>query len=165
MLASLEVPRTSASSAKVSRWENNSARNSGRPDRRDQRRRLCYRSRDMPDGVKVGVFVGNAETGRRRPLTADARQHWGTRAQRPRHIPLGRAARPESFLGPAPFLASELSANVTGSLIGRRLWRERGRPFAMAAASQAPRLACQAWTSPARRLWTTAKSPWPGFAR
>jgi hypothetical protein len=80
-----------------------------------------------------GCLIATPKRGGDGPLPLMRCQHWGTWAQRPRHIPLGRAARPESFLGPAPLLASELSAYVTGSVIGRRLWRERGGPPAMAA--------------------------------
>jgi NAD(P)-dependent dehydrogenase (short-subunit alcohol dehydrogenase family) len=33
------------------------------------------------------------------------------------HTPLGRAGKPEDIVGPAIFLASDLSAYVTGSII------------------------------------------------
>jgi 3-oxoacyl-[acyl-carrier protein] reductase len=33
------------------------------------------------------------------------------------HTPLGRAGRPEDIVGPAIFLASDLSAYVTGSIV------------------------------------------------
>jgi NAD(P)-dependent dehydrogenase (short-subunit alcohol dehydrogenase family) len=33
------------------------------------------------------------------------------------HTPLGRAGRPEDIVGPAVFLASDLSAYVTGSIV------------------------------------------------
>jgi 3-oxoacyl-[acyl-carrier protein] reductase len=33
------------------------------------------------------------------------------------HTPLGRAGKPEDIVGPAIFLASDLSAYVTGSIV------------------------------------------------
>jgi NAD(P)-dependent dehydrogenase (short-subunit alcohol dehydrogenase family) len=67
------------------------------------------------DGVRVNAIgPGFIET----PLNA------GTRANNPEavkmfieHTPLGRAGRPEDIVGPALFLASDLSAYVTGSIV------------------------------------------------
>jgi NAD(P)-dependent dehydrogenase (short-subunit alcohol dehydrogenase family) len=67
------------------------------------------------DGVRVNaVGPGFIET----PLNA------GTRANHPEyvkvfmdHTPLGRAGQPEDIVGPAIFLASDLSAFVTGSIV------------------------------------------------
>jgi 3-oxoacyl-[acyl-carrier protein] reductase len=67
------------------------------------------------DGVRVNAIgPGFIET----PLNA------GTRANNPEavkmfidHTPLGRAGRPEDMVGPALFLASDLSAYVTGSIV------------------------------------------------
>jgi 3-oxoacyl-[acyl-carrier protein] reductase len=67
------------------------------------------------DGVRVNAIgPGFIET----PLNA------GTRANNPEavkmfidHTPLGRAGRPEDIVGPAIFLASDLSAYVTGSIV------------------------------------------------
>jgi NAD(P)-dependent dehydrogenase (short-subunit alcohol dehydrogenase family) len=33
------------------------------------------------------------------------------------HTPLGRAGKPEDIVGPAVFLASDMSAYVTGSMV------------------------------------------------
>jgi 3-oxoacyl-[acyl-carrier protein] reductase len=68
-----------------------------------------------PFGVRVNAIgPGFIET----PLNA------GTRANNPGavkmfidHTPLGRAGRPEDIVGPAIFLASDLSAYVTGSIV------------------------------------------------
>src|SRR5438270_12768816 len=67
------------------------------------------------DGVRVNAIgPGFIET----PLNA------GTRANNPdgvrlfmEHTPLGRAGQPEDIVGPAIFLASDLSAFVTGSMV------------------------------------------------
>jgi len=67
------------------------------------------------DGVRVNaVGPGFIET----PLNA------GTRANHPEyvkvfmdHTPLGRAGKPEDIVGPAIFLASDLSAFVTGTIV------------------------------------------------
>jgi 3-oxoacyl-[acyl-carrier protein] reductase len=67
------------------------------------------------DGVRVNAIgPGFIET----PLNA------GTRASNPDavkmfidHTPLGRAGKPEDIVGPAIFLASDLSAYVTGSIV------------------------------------------------
>jgi NAD(P)-dependent dehydrogenase (short-subunit alcohol dehydrogenase family) len=67
------------------------------------------------DGVRVNAIgPGLIET----PLNAQAR------ANNPElvktfldHTPLGRAGKPEDIVGPALFLASELSAYVTGSIV------------------------------------------------
>jgi len=67
------------------------------------------------DGVRVNaVGPGFIET----PLNA------GTRAHHPEyvkvfmdHTPLGRAGQPEDIVGPAIFLASDLSAFVTGTIV------------------------------------------------
>jgi NAD(P)-dependent dehydrogenase (short-subunit alcohol dehydrogenase family) len=67
------------------------------------------------DGVRVNAIgPGFIET----PLNA------GTRANNPEavkmfidHTPLGRAGKPEDIVGPAIFLASDLSSYVTGSIV------------------------------------------------
>ena len=67
------------------------------------------------DGVRVNAIgPGFIET----PLNAQVR------ATNPalikiflEHTPLGRAGKPEDIVGPAVFLASDLSAYVTGSII------------------------------------------------
>jgi NAD(P)-dependent dehydrogenase (short-subunit alcohol dehydrogenase family) len=67
------------------------------------------------DGVRVNAIgPGFIET----PLNADVR------AKRPElvqifldHTPLGRAGRPEDIVGPAIFLASDMSAYVTGTIL------------------------------------------------
>jgi NAD(P)-dependent dehydrogenase (short-subunit alcohol dehydrogenase family) len=67
------------------------------------------------DGVRVNaVGPGFIET----PLNA------ATRAHHPEyvkvfmdHTPLGRAGKPEDIVGPAIFLASDLSAFVTGAIV------------------------------------------------
>ena len=67
------------------------------------------------EGVRVNAIgPGFIET----PLNAQ------TRANHPErvkifldHIPLGRAGKPEDIVGPAIFLASDLSAYVTGSIV------------------------------------------------
>jgi NAD(P)-dependent dehydrogenase (short-subunit alcohol dehydrogenase family) len=67
------------------------------------------------DGVRVNAIgPGLIET----PLNA------GVRANNPElvkvfidHTPLGRAGKPEDIVGPAIFLASDLSAYVTGSIV------------------------------------------------
>ena len=67
------------------------------------------------DGVRVNAIgPGFIET----PLNA------GTRANNPDavkmfidHTPMGRAGKPEDIVGPAIFLASDLSAYVTGSIV------------------------------------------------
>jgi 3-oxoacyl-[acyl-carrier protein] reductase len=67
------------------------------------------------DGVRVNAIgPGFIET----PLNA------ATRANNPdgvrlfiEHTPLGRAGKPEDIVGPAVFLASDLSAYVTGSIV------------------------------------------------
>lgn len=67
------------------------------------------------EGVRVNAIgPGIIET----PLNAD------TREKRPEawrwfvdHTPLGRAGQPEDIVGPALFLASDLSAFVTGSIV------------------------------------------------
>lgn len=67
------------------------------------------------DGVRVNAIgPGLIET----PINAEAR------AKNPElikvfldHTPLGRAGKPEDIVGPAVFLASDLSAYVTGSIV------------------------------------------------
>ena len=67
------------------------------------------------DGVRVNAIgPGFIET----PLNADVR------AKRPElvqifldHTPLGRAGRPEDIVGPAIFLASDMAAYVTGTIL------------------------------------------------
>jgi NAD(P)-dependent dehydrogenase (short-subunit alcohol dehydrogenase family) len=67
------------------------------------------------DGVRVNAIgPGVIET----PLNADVR------AKRPElvqifldHTPLGRAGRPEDIVGPAIFLASDMAAYVTGTIL------------------------------------------------
>ena len=67
------------------------------------------------DGVRVNAIgPGFIET----PLNASVR------ATNPElvkmfldHIPLGRAGKPDDIVGPAIFLASDLSAYVTGSIV------------------------------------------------
>ena len=68
-----------------------------------------------PEGVRVNAIgPGLIET----PLNAD------TRASGPdliqtfmNHTPLGRVGQPQDIVGPAVFLASEMSAYVTGSIV------------------------------------------------
>ena len=67
------------------------------------------------DGVRVNAIgPGLIET----PLNAQVR------ATRPElvqvfldHTPLGRAGKPEDIVGPAIFLASDMSAYVTGTIV------------------------------------------------
>jgi NAD(P)-dependent dehydrogenase (short-subunit alcohol dehydrogenase family) len=67
------------------------------------------------DGVRVNAIgPGFIET----PLNADTRVNHPDRVQIfMDHIPLGRPGKPEDIVGPAIFLASDLSAYVTGSIV------------------------------------------------
>jgi NAD(P)-dependent dehydrogenase (short-subunit alcohol dehydrogenase family) len=67
------------------------------------------------DGVRVNAIgPGFIAT----PLNADTRDNHPERVQIfMDHIPLGRVGRPEDIVGPAIFLASDLSAYVTGSIV------------------------------------------------
>ena len=67
------------------------------------------------DGVRVNaVGPGFIAT----PLNADTRDNHPDRVQAfMDHIPLGRIGRPEDIVGPAIFLASDLSAYVTGTIV------------------------------------------------
>ena len=67
------------------------------------------------DGVRVNAIgPGFIAT----PLNADTRHNHPERVQVfMDHIPLGRIGRPEDIVGPAIFLASDLSAYVTGSIV------------------------------------------------
>jgi 3-oxoacyl-[acyl-carrier protein] reductase len=67
------------------------------------------------DGVRVNAIgPGFIET----PLNAKMRAENPERAKIfVDHTPLGRAGRPEDIVGPAIFLASDLSAYVTGSIV------------------------------------------------
>jgi len=67
------------------------------------------------DGVRVNAIgPGFIET----PLNAKMRADHPERARMfLDHTPLGRAGKPEDIVGPAIFLASDLSAYVTGSIV------------------------------------------------
>ena len=68
------------------------------------------------DGVRVNAIgPGFIET----PLNADTARHQSGRWCKMfmDHTPLGRAGKPEDIVGPAIFLASDLSAYVTGSIV------------------------------------------------
>ncbi|MCH9670826.1 MAG: SDR family oxidoreductase [Gammaproteobacteria bacterium] len=67
------------------------------------------------DGVRVNAIgPGFIET----PLNADARRNNPSMVDTlMQHTPLGRPGRPEDIAGPAVFLASDLSAYVTGSIV------------------------------------------------
>jgi NAD(P)-dependent dehydrogenase (short-subunit alcohol dehydrogenase family) len=67
------------------------------------------------DGVRVNAIgPGFIET----PLNSDARQNNPDMVDMiMQHTPLGRPGRPEDIAGPAVFLASDLSAYVTGTII------------------------------------------------
>jgi NAD(P)-dependent dehydrogenase (short-subunit alcohol dehydrogenase family) len=67
------------------------------------------------DGVRVNAIgPGLIET----PLNAQARaSNPGLMQTFMDHTPLGRAGKPEDIVGPAIFLASDLSAYVTGSIV------------------------------------------------
>jgi 3-oxoacyl-[acyl-carrier protein] reductase len=67
------------------------------------------------DGVRVNAIgPGLIET----PLNAQARaSNPGLMQTFMDHTPLGRAGKPEDIVGPAIFLASDLSAYVTGSMV------------------------------------------------
>ncbi len=67
------------------------------------------------DGVRVNAIgPGFIET----PLNAQTRANHPERVKIfLNHIPLGRAGKPEDIVGPAVFLASDLSAYVTGSIV------------------------------------------------
>ena len=67
------------------------------------------------DGVRVNAIgPGFIET----PLNAKMRADHPERAKMfLDHTPLGRAGKPEDIVGPAIFLASDLSAYVTGSIV------------------------------------------------
>jgi len=68
-----------------------------------------------PDGVRVNAIgPGLIET----PLNRAAREaNPGMVAQVMQHTPLGRAGTPEDIVGPAVFLASDLSGYVTGGIV------------------------------------------------
>jgi 3-oxoacyl-[acyl-carrier protein] reductase len=67
------------------------------------------------DGVRVNAIgPGFIET----PINAKMRAEIPERAKLfVEHTPLGRAGKPEDIVGPAIFLASDLSAYVTGSIV------------------------------------------------
>lgn len=67
------------------------------------------------DGVRVNAIgPGFIET----PLNEDARQNNPSMVDTlMQHTPLGRPGKPEDIAGPAVFLASDLSAYVTGSIV------------------------------------------------
>ena len=67
------------------------------------------------DGVRVNAIgPGLIET----PLNADARaKHPNVVQSFLEHTPLGRTGQPEDIVGPALFLASDLSAYVTGGIV------------------------------------------------
>ena len=67
------------------------------------------------DGVRVNAIgPGFIET----PLNAQARASNPAMVQAfIDHTPLGRAGKPEDIVGPAIFLASDLSAYVTGTIV------------------------------------------------
>ena len=67
-----------------------------------------------PDGIRVNA-IGPGLI--RTPLNADIRANPDIAARFLRRTPLGRAGEPEDIAGPAIFLASDLSAFVTGVLI------------------------------------------------
>ena len=67
-----------------------------------------------PDGVRVNA-IGPGLI--RTPLNAENRAGTDMEANFLRQTPLGRAGEPEDIAGPAIFLASDLSAYVTGVLI------------------------------------------------
>ncbi len=67
-----------------------------------------------PDGVRVNA-IGPGLI--RTPLNAENRANTDMEAKFLRQTPLGRAGEPEDIAGPAIFLASDLSAYVTGILI------------------------------------------------
>jgi NAD(P)-dependent dehydrogenase (short-subunit alcohol dehydrogenase family) len=68
-----------------------------------------------PEGVRVNAIgPGLIET----PLNRAAREaNPGMVSQVMQHTPLGRAGKPEDIVGPAVFLASNLSAYVTGGIV------------------------------------------------
>ena len=68
-----------------------------------------------PDGVRVNAIgPGMIET----PLNQAARENNpGMVAQIMQHTPLGRPGKPSDIVGPAIFLASDLSAYVTGGIV------------------------------------------------
>jgi NAD(P)-dependent dehydrogenase (short-subunit alcohol dehydrogenase family) len=68
-----------------------------------------------PDGVRVNAIgPGLIET----PLNKAAREgNPGMVAQVMQHTPLGRPGKPSDIVGPAIFLASDLSAYVTGGIV------------------------------------------------
>lgn len=68
-----------------------------------------------PDGVRVNAIgPGLIET----PLNKAARENNpGMVAQVMQHTPLGRPGKPADIVGPAIFLASDLSAYVTGGIV------------------------------------------------
>lgn len=66
------------------------------------------------DGVRVNAIgPGFIET----PLNAAARQHPERVQMFVDHTPLGRTGKPEDIVGPAIFLASDLSQYVTGTIV------------------------------------------------
>jgi NAD(P)-dependent dehydrogenase (short-subunit alcohol dehydrogenase family) len=67
------------------------------------------------DGVRVNAIgPGLIET----PLNAEARaKNPAMFAKILEHTPLGRAGKPEDIVGPALFLASDMSAYVTGCIV------------------------------------------------
>ena len=67
-----------------------------------------------PDGVRVNA-IGPGLI--RTPLNAENRANTDMEARFLQQTPLGRAGEPEDIAGPAIFLASDLSAYVTGVLI------------------------------------------------
>jgi 3-oxoacyl-[acyl-carrier protein] reductase len=67
------------------------------------------------EGVRVNMIApGFTETNLNATLRAN---HPERVAVLLGHVPLGRAAKPEDYIGPAVFLASEMSAYVTGSTL------------------------------------------------
>ncbi len=66
------------------------------------------------EGVRVNAIgPGFIET----PLNAAARQHPERVQMFVEHTPLGRTGKPEDIVGPAIFLASDLSQYVTGTIV------------------------------------------------
>ena len=65
-----------------------------------------------PRGVRVNAIAGFTRTPRLNKMVSDER--WRAIGE---GIPLGRAATPEEVAGPLLFLASDLSAHVSGEVI------------------------------------------------
>jgi NAD(P)-dependent dehydrogenase (short-subunit alcohol dehydrogenase family) len=67
-----------------------------------------------PDGVRVNAIApGIIETAMTAPVREDAVRLEGFL----RHVPMARVGRPDELIGPAVFLASELSSYVTGAVL------------------------------------------------